>query len=478
MFSPSAPPTRWFASLPTGVVYVLLLLIAVAPLGLVHAMLVPLGHVPDEPLHAMRADSLAHGELAGRRLPVPLPGGIVPLSFVDADTMLVAVMRQQPSGAEGALTARDLGIADLSAWSHVRAPVAIGVPGTYFPVFNLPAALVMAAAPPLGMVPARAAHAARLLDLGITLLIGAVALLVARRGHALFLCLLALPMTVSLAASLNIDGLLIATNVLAASLLTRGGSRAAWRGAAAALFCVCLAKPPFLPLLMVLPFLNPGGPWRARAGIVTGLVALVLAWSLHVVRNVAGNVERAPYPAGPWWPGPPGQVFISTDSTAQLAVLLAHPARIVDLAAGAIDLASLEASMIGVLGRLDLFLPAFLYPLWLAAAAIAVLSEMGGHDRHSPKPRPLLILLALAASYVLICVSTYLTWTPVGADHLAGMQGRYLLPLVPFLALALPRFRLPGGGTLHAAGMLAPTIAAIAGAITLPMVFLSAYYLR
>ena len=38
----------------------------------------------------------------------------------------------------------------------------------------------------------------------------------------------------------------------------------------------------------------------------------------------------------------------------------------------------------------------------------------------------------------------YLGWTPVGADKILGVQGRYFLPMLPFALVLVPRIsRIP-----------------------------------
>jgi uncharacterized membrane protein len=49
--------------------------------------------------------------------------------------------------------------------------------------------------------------------------------------------------------------------------------------------------------------------------------------------------------------------------------------------------------------------------------------------------RSLAALLAIA-TFFLVAVVSYLTWTPVGAARIEGFQGRYFLPLiVPWVVL-------------------------------------------
>jgi uncharacterized membrane protein len=43
------------------------------------------------------------------------------------------------------------------------------------------------------------------------------------------------------------------------------------------------------------------------------------------------------------------------------------------------------------------------------------------------------IFIVIALSYVLVNLLLYLTWTPVGAGTIQGVQGRYFIPLLLFL---------------------------------------------
>ena len=72
----------------------------------------------------------------------------------------------------------------------------------------------------------------------------------------------------------------------------------------------------------------------------------------------------------------------------------------------------------------------------------------------------------------------YLFWTPVGHTEVQGVQGRYVLPILPLLALCLPAFNLKGGGRLRAALVVLPAAAVAAGVAVLPPVVVHAMILR
>ncbi len=72
----------------------------------------------------------------------------------------------------------------------------------------------------------------------------------------------------------------------------------------------------------------------------------------------------------------------------------------------------------------------------------------------------------------------YLTWTPVGAAAIEGAQGRYGLPLIPFLAVLLPRFRLSLGDSVRVLLTLPAIAAGAVGLVAMPAIVLFAYYIR
>jgi uncharacterized membrane protein len=53
----------------------------------------------------------------------------------------------------------------------------------------------------------------------------------------------------------------------------------------------------------------------------------------------------------------------------------------------------------------------------------------------------LVVALLIIVTYWLMMVMFYLNWSNLGLGIIDGMQGRYLLPLLPFLLFAVPEFR-------------------------------------
>lgn len=468
---------------------VLFLLLA-GQLGIMLALTVPVGAVADEHAHALKADSLLHGEIQGHRKLMRVLGGSWRMQqVVDGDAGL-----QEVSGdpSPRPYTSARWAALEAQPWLGPTA-FSFGTIASYWPVFYLPAAAAFETAKIAGLRPLHAFHYARLADLAVFLALGTAALLVARRGQMLLFCTLAMPMSVSLGASLNQDGLIIASSALAMALLTRPttaiGLASIWRDtprllAAALIGSIALTKPPYLPLagmlLLPLPAWKLRRVWGERVGLGLIVTAATLAWAWLTVRNVATPVYWGQAEAGPLWPGPRPAMFPGTDMAAQLQVLMAKPSRFLKLPWRSLrSTPYIWDEAIGALGSLDVWLPRWLYRLWTGALAAAVLGDLIWRRPDAamlPRRQAAWPLLLIVVIWLGIYLSQYLTWSRVGAELVDGPQGRYFLPLLPVLALALPGLgNLP---RLRVALTALPVAACVAGAAILPSILVRFYYLH
>ena len=466
----------------------IIFLTLVLPLGVILAFVTPLGGVADETAHALRAESLSHGEILGYRALIHLPDGSPRMAAgVSADTGIAdAAMVDGP----GQWVTPDMLRQARAAQWHGRLSFAEITPlALYMPIFYLPASIAMAAVHLAQYGPADAYLAGRLINLFVFGLIGMLALTVARRGHAILLCTLALPMEVSLAASLNQDGLLVATAVLAVAFLTRAeqaqgladrqpAPSSFWLAGVLLLGLVALAKIPYAGLLL-LAYPLGADQGRMRRLMLIGLSAVpALVWTGFAMGHIATPWPPLPlYNAGPLWPGPEIRYFTSPDATAQLHVLLADPARIVTL-----TLQSLWAKkailleFIGILGFVSLRLPTPLYILWGIALVSAMLADRQKSDAgvwNLPYQTALLVMLGLIV--IAIYMSQYLSWTRVGFPIVQGPTGRYFLPLLPATSFLLPRL-FWRGVPWPALFVIPVALAAVASLIIIPFSVLDGFY--
>jgi hypothetical protein len=131
-----------------------------------------------------------------------------------------------------------------------------------------------------------------------------------------------------------------------------------------------------------------------------------------------------------------------------LHILLAQPARFVTMAwAMWRDQGVwIWREAVGVLGALQIFLPDSVYICWSLALGAALLGLL-----FQPRPARLgavdasLNAVLIPAAFIItawvISVGMYLSWDNIGAAEFGGVQGRYMLPLLPFLLFAVPQLR-------------------------------------
>ena len=448
---------------------------------------VPTGESPDEVAHVIRMDSVRHGALIGHRTQrVDSEGNSKLDSGVLAEYALLPagfafnprlqsdrVMNQTRWAYLGSLT-----------WENETKFVSIPNTGVYPPFFYVPGAIALQVAKSLGRNPWRAIIWARFANAATYLLLGTTALLLARRGQGLLFAAVSLPMSLWLAASCNQDGVVIGTAALAAALLTRG-TVAAWWGAVAAVALIVMAKPLYLPLAGAVAVMAPVGglrPGLRLAGLIGSAVPGVAWYALAQSRAVV-PFWRMTFVPGPNWPGEPGQIMTLIDPALQLQVLLHNPALLLTLPFDTILNGDdrLEQSMVGILGLLDIYLPAWAYTLWLVALGAALAAACLGERVRGYRPGSLAwcgVLACLAATVFALFAGQYLSWTRTGWALVEGMQGRYFIPLLPFLVLATPFVHAPGWAGPRWLLRLPALAAALWGLVALPGLVVANYYLH
>jgi len=427
------------------------------PLGVVSAVLTPLGQSPDEPAHVARAAGLLHGAILGVRKHEydGVTGKSLEVTGVKVDRGLFAASLAPTTmiGNHPIVTIGDLSAAWSMPADHSKIFPDLPNTATYFPVPYLPATLGLAAGLAVRAPPFDCVTLARLCMLAAFIALGAAALALTRFGEAALLATLLLPMTVFLAGSVNEDGVLIGMACLSAALLTQGSTGA--RRLGLLVLAVFLgSKPPYIGLFAV--FLLPlasAGLWIRLRDIAIACVP-VMIWVGLIVAFVIIPYGQTPYHPGPLYAGDHSIVMDHADARANLAVLLAKPIRLITLPWNTVVVwgRNTICGMIGILGPLLIGLPMPLYVAWGISLGIAY---AGAFLQRRPVPQSAgeasanFVVTAAAAfgTFWLINIVFYLDWTDVGDTVISGVQGRYLIPILPFLLFGIPgrqwRFTLP-----------------------------------
>lgn len=450
----------------------ILFVLTALPAGLRLALLTPIGQVADEPAHIARAGGLLHGELLGHRVAFRPPGRgvvIVPATMVDVGLLNASIGEMNETCADRTSVARTAKL----RWTKARNLDIDFNTVQYFPALYVPGALGIEAGRAFGQRPLAALFTGRMFMLLAYVAIGAAAIGVARFGRGLMFATLSLPMALSLGASFNQDGLLIAMSALAGALLTLDPARyrrARWLAVPVFTLVIC-SKPPY-GLLLFAALAPLAAPYRVRRGLLIALWAIPpILWVVVMTRVSLMPYRLGPYHPGPLWPGDPARLFHTTDPLANLRVLLADPVRLVAMPVGFLAANGwfIVKSGIGMLGWLSVDLPGWAYAGWifalLAAGLGVVVGRSDGGVRWSARDAGLILVL-VAASVIAVELAIYLSWDKVGTALIYGPQGRYYLLFIPFLMLAIPRFGAriagrfgPGAGGLAEAATVLPAVA-------------------
>lgn len=188
-----------------------------------------------------------------------------------------------------------------------------------------------------------------------------------------------------------------------------------------------LVKPAYTPLLLLLaltPAKRFGSRWRWTA-------TLLVFWSLCLLPGIAwwlsGNGLNDSYQAE------------GVNAKAQAAYMLGHPLESILRNFGALSMAFI-CSIVGKLGWFDTRLSrGFVFAYYGVLIAVTVL-----HGRRGPRIagwQKLLIGGAAVLAWLSVFTLVYLTFTKVGNHNISGLQGRYMVPIMP---LAMAMFHIPG----------------------------------
>ena len=284
--------------------------------------------------------------------------------------------------------------------------------------------------------------------------------------------------------------MLVAATAFAAGCLMRaqGGSKPALWAATLALAVVIAAKPPYAPLSLLIFCVGPASYQAVR---LPGFMALAvlpgLTWLVVVTSQVATDfVVAEPYIPGPLWTGIAGFRFTTVARDVQTAILLRHPWLMFTMPWATLRLEGDELlrQMIGVLAQLNLALPRWAYRVWDLALPLACLSGIVTRSREkhlSAWGEAIPILIAwtgIIASIAAVILSQYVSWTHVGLETVAGVQGRYFLPILAFLPFALPQLMPQTSMTnvIRTSAHAAVAICAAANLVILPSLVLTTYY--
>jgi uncharacterized membrane protein len=422
----------------------------------------------DEYTHFDRAFQLSKGVLVAHHVNREGYGGSLPANVVELNQMIhldLADNKPAPSvfgrkDVDSVQAYRKLTGQKLSK-HYIDFPFNGAV--VYSPVAYLPSIA--------GILVGRATHSslhriillARLCTLVFYVAVIAFAILISRSPEAkwLIFAIALLPMALFQASIVNADAVVIALALLefASVLALLADSRQPrwlWWVAAVPTVLLPLVKPNYgvISVLVVLLifFRSRMGLWL-RAGLATLLLVAItvptLIWSIVSKASVTATAGILPAVVG------------HVESASQLKGIFIAPQNLA-IALGLSLIKNQDAylnSVIGALGWNFIVVPGTVVALLCAVLWVVAL----GAKNAVPKGWALIFLGAGLLGVASIFLSLYLVFSPLHGHIIYGVQGRYFLPLLPFLLLGLARFvPIKVGFSSRAASWLFPGLAVLA----------------
>lgn len=408
-----------------------LLLAAICAATLFFAIVTPPFQAPDENQHYMKVLSLMQGriltEQRGDAIGAPLPRAALDIHAVDFPTdappELRRFDRRQLTDSAAADASRDG--TDFADFPNVA---------SYAPSLYAPGAAGLALGRALDLPWIDAFHVGRLVNLltGLALLIAALRLLPFGRNAMLATALL--PTFAYQTGSLSPDAVINGLGFLGLALALRTG----FMGAAPACSAALIVTGPLLALCkgVYLPLMAAGLRWQQhrrdiRPGLILGAMALG-AFAFVGWMHYSGGSQALYHIQS----RKTGATMMTAPLGDQLGIILHDPAAYIRILVTSVtERAPVYAlQIVGRFGWNAILLPLLAYPLAMLMLAAGVASGAGA--RFGLVQRLWWLAIAAGAA-LLIETAMYLTGTPLGADYIQGTQGRYFLPLLPLVLLAL-----------------------------------------
>jgi uncharacterized membrane protein len=393
--------------------------------GALFILITPPFQVPDEYLHFYRSYQVSEGRLTAYRVGTDI-GGYLPRSLVELGDRFPSRLQRDPNHR---LHFRDVwSPRSLPLQPRDRTFVVFGAVSWHSPMNYFPQAAAIAIGRCFGLTPLWLLYCGRCGNLLAWSLLAYFAIRLIPIMDWTLLLLALTPMSLAQASSLSADAMVngVCFLFVAAAMRCALGSAPAMTpartiGLAILGAAVALAKTAYIPLT-ILFLLIPSGKFGGRR-------RYWLVFSLFVLACLATTVGWSLCTYGV-------QSYTAPDVSPRLQAIdmLHHPIDTLHRDVGMLLSIPYLASIIGTLGWADvrLWWPcAMAYWLMLFATAC-----VGGWPNVRLEARQRLLLATAAAGcWLLVFTLVYLTFTPVGARSINGLQGRYLIPATPPLLL-------------------------------------------
>ena len=296
---------------------------------------------------------------------------------------------------------------------------------------------------------------ARLWNLAFFAAAAGLAVWLAPRAKSLFAAFALLPMSLHLGGSFSYDSCLLSLSLVLTALCLRLAlqeEKVSWKQTAAlAVLCALLAplKAIYLPLcllVLLIPARQYASKKSALAMRAAALGAGAAGFGLFTLRAAVGVLVSQAAAAGA------AQGTAAVQATYSVFALLRTPGVFLKLLCGTFlpqadrYAASVLGGTLGYLNLSEIRISGLLLLGFCLLLAAAALPQAGQEAALAGWQRLLCagVLVLVAGLLLVVCIQ----WTPSDYTTIWGFQGRYLLPLVPAVLLALPSGKIRAQGDL------------------------------
>jgi uncharacterized membrane protein len=420
-------------------------------LGSLYILITPPFQVPDEYMHFYRAYQVSEGRLTAYRVNQEI-GGYLPRGIVELGDHLPSGLQRDPNYH---LHPSDIwNLRTIPLDPDDRKFAIFGAVSWHSPMNYFPQATGIAIGRLFNLSPLYLLYVGRAGNLICWSILAFFAIRLIPILDWTLLLLALMPMSLAQAASLSADATVNGVCFLFVAFAARCALTTAEKMTPARTViltilgaAVALAKTAYIPLtilFLLIPetkFTTRRRYWQFFALFILVCLATTIAWSLCTFGT---------------------QSYIAPNVSPHLQAIniLHHPIEMLHRDLGMLLSMPYLESIIGTLGWADIRLwwpVAMLY--WVALFASLFIG--GWPNIRLTARQRFLLATAAAGCWLLVFTLVYLTFTPVGARSINGLQGRYLIPATaPFLLMFYPR---PAPRRLNAA----PWITAFCAAFSL-----------
>lgn len=393
--------------------------------GILMVFITPPFQTPDEPAHFYRAYQISELKILSDKQDNKV-GGMLPESLSVTAVKTAGNVPWNPDNKVN--TAEIFSTAGIPLNPKNKIFTEFPAMARYSPAAYIPQALGIAAGRLLRLSPLALMYIGRIFNLAVWIFLIYLAIKIMPVSNRLFFLLALTPMSMFIAASLSAD---VSTNALAFlfiaiclhytfeenKILKPSG-----------IFVLCLISVllsltkliyfPILLIFLIIP-VNKIGTTKKYYTVFTLLILL----SLLAITGWFLLVKNLIVPLKP-------DIFVDR----QISFVLHNPLKFFEVVIKSLSSKRYIEHFIGRLGWLDTQMSwFFILPYFLLLIGVA-LTDINKNILLSLKHKTV-IFAALAATLILLCLSQYLTWTPVGKTRIFGLQGRYFIPVAPLIFL-------------------------------------------